>query len=47
VNAIEHELKLFLAAIGKENNEAVTLEEACHTMKVADEIMANISRNRI
>jgi hypothetical protein len=45
VNAIEHELKLFLAAIGKEKNEAVTLEDACNTMKVADEIMAVIRKN--
>ncbi len=44
VNAIEHELTLFAAAIGKQENEAVTLDEAYNTMKVADEILEVIKR---
>lgn len=47
VNAIEYELKLFLAAIGKQKTEAVTLDEAYNTMKVADEIMAVIEKHRV
>lgn len=46
-NAIQHELRLFAGAIRREANEAVTLEEAYNTMKVADDILAAIHRNVI
>lgn len=42
INAIEHELTLFAKAIKKEKTAGVTLEEACNTMKVADQIMEAI-----
>jgi len=46
VNAIEYELQLFANAIHKQKNEAVTLDEAYNTMKVADEIMEIILKNK-
>ncbi len=46
INAIEHELRLFAGAIHKEKNNAVTLDEAYNTMKVADEIMEVIKKNK-
>lgn len=45
INAIGHELTLFANAIHKQQNEAVTLDEACHTMRVADEILEIIKKN--
>ena len=46
VNAIEHELKMFAQAIKKQKTEAVTLDEACNTLKVAEQILETIRRNR-
>jgi predicted dehydrogenase len=45
VNAIERELQLFAGAINHQKNNAVTLEEAYNTMKVADEILEVIKKN--
>lgn len=46
VNAIGHELSLFAKAINKQKTSAVTLEQACNTMKVADQIMEVIRINK-
>ncbi len=44
INAIEHELQLFADAINKQKNNAVTLEEAYNTMKIADAILEVIRK---
>ncbi len=44
VNAIAHELQLFADAIKNKKTAAITLDEAYHTMKVVDEIMALIQK---
>ncbi len=45
INAIAHELELFADAIKKKKDASVTLDEAYHTMKIADEILEIIKKN--
>ncbi|MGZ3861808.1 MAG: Gfo/Idh/MocA family protein [Bacteroidia bacterium] len=44
LNSIQQELQLFANAIKNKTTSAVTLDEACATMKVADEILAIIKK---
>lgn len=44
INSILHELQLFADAIKNRTASAVTLDEACSTMKLADEILAIIKK---
>jgi len=45
INAIAHELQLFADAIKNKRDAVVTLDEAYHTMKIADEILGIIKKN--
>ncbi|MGZ3867043.1 MAG: hypothetical protein ACXVNR_11990, partial [Bacteroidia bacterium] len=44
INSILEELQLFANAIKNRSASAVTLDEACSTMKLADEILAIIKK---
>ena len=45
INAIAHELHLFAEAIKNKTSAVVSLDEAYHTMKIADEILGIIKKN--
>ena len=47
INAIAQELSLFADAVKNKKQAVVTLDEAYHTMKIADEILAVIKKNSL